>query len=524
MLNIESSSGIIKAHINTLLSSGQTYTKDEARRQFDIIYQQRLNEISKKIADTIERNDVFNLIFDTYQAFEQRNFPNKASMLNFLGSSSIGAWKSCGFYKSNELIHVNPDLPSVWREFKIINQSDFASFFYQCCFNLFAALEHIGKFQGKLGQKLTNELAQYFKVGPKRGSCFPTTDVDLNDLQMIDQPPNYQLQAEQDKATFLQWASHRLRELFYGIQNKTSRRLYLQEEFATVIIQHIQWRSTVNREWDLIFSQAKFVARVSLLVDDFLNGKMSFDHELIQTLILKIDRVFEDYNDDFKALGLVLSLEAKSLAHKIAFRKLLELFTAKFSSEAYNERDLWEAKRDELLQFFVSQLAPDQAKDEENAKQFMRTFAESIEQTLQDQMRGLIDTQVAAREDEFSRLRLQEKRDATLSSLSREKLLEYVLNPTEFIYNDFMLIWRDFEASLTSEFRIKQNEQLRLFDELKELLHRLNEQMSRLKTAPETFKAQELFRVANTLQLMPESAEQINKSVYFKVCYGQHEN
>ena len=140
--------------------------------------------------------------------------------------------------------------PSVWENFKTIEKSDFASFYYQCCLNLSAFIEHIAKInKGQNVQKLTNELAQKFNVGPK--SYFRTTDIDLNDLVMIDQPPSFQRYSEKDVLNFLQSAIIALGTFFQ--KNKESRRLYIEEEFATIIIQYIQSRAAVNSKWDLIF-------------------------------------------------------------------------------------------------------------------------------------------------------------------------------------------------------------------------------------------------------------------------------
>ena len=171
---------------------------------------------------------------------------------------------------------------------------------------------------------------------------------------MIDHPPRFQHYQEQ---AILQSTLIRLQ--FYSFsKNKKSRHIYAQEDFAAIIIQFIQSRSAVDSEWELIFSQVKFVERISKLVDDFLTGKTNFDHELIQSLTLKIDSVLDDYTNDFKVLGLGLSQEATSLAHKIGFGKMFDRLIAKQKSEAYSVRDLWEAKRSELLELFMSQLAP----------------------------------------------------------------------------------------------------------------------------------------------------------------------
>ena len=434
-------------------------------------------------------------------------------MMDFLEKKQIDGWQSCGFYKSNELFNVTYDLPKVWTKFKTIDRTDFALFYYQCCENLSAALEHIDKFKGGTGQKLTNELAQKFKIGPKNGACFFNTDVDLKDLIMTDQPPSFQHYQDKDKTSILQDSVNNLAK-FFEFKNKQSQRLYTQEEFAAIIIRFIQLRSTVDSEWDLIFNQNKFVKRISELVDDFLKNKNHFDHELVQTFVTKIDSVFDDYNSDLKVLGLSLSQEPKSLAHKIAFLKMFELFSKKREKEAYVVKDLWVAKRPELLQFFVSQLAPDQAKDKENAKQFVRKLVETIDKTLSEQQKTLITTRLKEREDDFSRLKLQASREASLTSMSKEDLLRFVLYPTEFIFSDFTCIWNDFKSSLRQEFNIIKFEQIKLLDELANLFRQLNEIMASMQTKRETFKAQELFR---TSKLLPESEKDINKNVYLKV-------
>ena len=213
--------------------------------------------------------------------------------------------------------------------------------------------------------------------------------------------------------------------------------------------------------------------------------------------------------------GLGLSQEAMTFSHRIAFRKLLDFVTAKLKKEAYVAHGLWVAKRDELLQFFVSQLVSKPLNDEENAKQFIRKFADSIEKTLSEQTRTFIKTKLNERESEFRRLHFQEKREASMESMSCEDLLEYIIDPTKFIMKDFLVIWADFENSIRQQLITNKSEHLKLFAELKIILTRMNDKMASLKSGPETFNAQKLFQ---TVKLLPDSEEQINKSVFLKVC------
>ena len=503
------------------MCSGKVYSKEEARSQFDIIYQQLLDDSTKIIEDKLKTYDVFVLVFSSYTVFANGNLPNK----DLLEEKTIGEWKSCGFCKSNELIHVNYDLENEWPNFKTIDKFDFASFYYQCCINLVAVIEHIGKVdKGLNGQKLSNELAQKFNVGPKSGNCFLNTDIDFNDLVMIDQPPSFQRYSEQDLPNFLQSAINSLRTFFQI--NKESKRLYIQEEFDTIIIQYIQSRAALNSKLDIIFNQDNFIKCISKLVDDFLISKTglmfektNFDLDLIQLLIFKIDGLFDDYNNDFKVLGLGLSQEAISLAHNIAFRKLLDFFTAKLKSEAFFAHNLWVAKRDELLQFFVSQLVPDQSKDEENAKQFISKCADWIVQAVRRMIRMFFPAQQNKIEREFCRIRFQVKQDASMESMSREDLLEYILDPNKLILNDFSSEWSDFvDSSYDHLKQTKYYEEFakhcKLFDELKIILTRIKDKMASLKSTSETFNVQNLFQ---TFQLLPDSDEQINKGAYLKV-------
>ena len=262
-------------------------------------------------------------------------------------------WQSCGFYKSNESIEINYELPNVWPRFRTIEKSDFAMFYYRCCLNLVAANEHIEQFKGGSGHKLTNELAHTFRLGPRKGVCFETTNVNLNYLVMLAEPKTFQNIAAQDKSEFVQYAINNLRTFFQ--KNKESKRVvYSEKDFAAIIIEYIMSNSTLRYQFYLILDQQEFVKRITLLVDDFLKGKESLDYELIRTLIEKIESVLDEYNNDFKLLGLGLSHEAKSLAHKIAFFKSFDFFTEKLKSRAYVARDLWVSKRDELRQLFVS--------------------------------------------------------------------------------------------------------------------------------------------------------------------------
>ena len=512
----------MNANINTLLSLGKTYSKEEAHIQFDIIYKQRLDEIVKKIDDLIKTNSVFDLIFCTYAAYAKQKLPNKAAMMKFVNEEIAAAsLTSCGFYKSNIMMHINYDLPNVWGEFKTIDMAEFASFYGQCCLNLYECVKHIDSYQGRSGQQLTNELAQCFQVGPRNSVFFANSNIDLEDLAMTSLPPNFLCCPEEDNHNLLERVENGLRDLIAIQRKKASRHAYKQDDFAAVIIQYILYRSTQNgTEWELIFSREKFVKRICDVVDDFLAGKNSFDHELVQKLILKIESVLNDYNSDFKMLGLSLDQQATSLAHKIAFRKLFETFTAKRKREAYAVHVLWEKKRDELLEFFVSQLSPDQTKDEENAKMFIRKIAETLEETLDDELQSLFQNESSKRQGELGFLQLQANRETTLISLSSQELLSFVLDPNKIIKQDFTILWHDFTNSIIKHYETTRLEELKMLDELKKLLNKLNQTMALMKKAPESFKAQELFQVSLASQLADspvESEEQIGKNVYFKV-------
>ena len=501
--------GIITAKINSLLLSGNTFTKEEASSQFDIIFDDRLTSLQSKINDSIKTNTIFDLMFSSYNSFSNAILPTKSTVMEFNTNKKTHVWQSCGFYKSIELIHLNLDLPSAWLKFKTIDGSEFALFYYQCCLNLKDALKHIAKLKGKMVHQFTNELGHNFKVGPRSGQSFQSTNVNLKDLMMIELPPLFQCYQEKDKAD-------RLQALMNDFQSKDNQllRIYKQEEYASIIVQFVQLCSTIKSDWDLIFNKTKYISRVTALVDDFLKNKNNFDHELIQTFIPKLQNVFDDYNNDLRVIGLSLSQETTSLAHKIAFCKMFELFSAKIKKEAYSVQELWMDKRPELLQFFVSQLAPDKAKDEKNAKEFMRKLLESIYQTLSKRLQTLITTRLNEKEDYFSRLHLQANRDATLTSLSAEDLLKFVIHPTEFMLNDFTVIWNDFKNSLILEFDNIKFEYSKMLDELKNSFKKLNTIMAPLKTKPETFNAQALFK---TTQLLPESQNDINKNVHLKV-------
>ena len=160
----------MNAKINNLLSLGKTNSKKEAEIEFDLIYNQRLKQIRKKIDEQINTSIHFDLIFCRYAAYAKQKLPNMAWMMTFVKDKLVSiSWTSCGFYKSNLPRLINYDLPKVFDIFKTIDKSEFVSFYAQCCLNLYECVKHIHKFQGNSEQKLSNELAKKFNIRPKKG-------------------------------------------------------------------------------------------------------------------------------------------------------------------------------------------------------------------------------------------------------------------------------------------------------------------------------------------------------------------
>ena len=167
----------------------------------------------------------------------------------------------------------------------------------------------------------------------------------------------------------------------------------------------------------------------------------------------------------------------------------------KCNDKAQEELSLWKKKKDSLCKFFISQLAPDQNKDQDNSKQYLRLFTETLELTLTTKCKTLIEEKLKEKEEIFSRLKLQESHDLSITGLTKDELLKFVLKPTESLVDAFETLWTDFEASMNNIVRIKFNESLDIFDRLKESLSRLNDSISNLKTSSESFNANEIFQL-----------------------------
>ena len=125
----------------------------------------------------------------------------------------------------------------------------------------------------------------------------------------------------------------------------------------------------------------------------------------------------------------------------------------------------------------------------------MRLIVEKIEEKLDKECKGLVEQSLKNEEIKFSRLKMQESRDLTLTTLTIEQLLSFVLDPTKFLVDDFALLWNDFETSINQTLKRKRAKMTKIFESLKECLTKLNDSISQLKKSSETFKVQEIFQI-----------------------------
>ena len=531
---VNTGEGFINSHITTLLNSGEVYTREQAAHKFDELFRSRLAQIASKIEETMAKKDVFKLIFDTYKAFEE-TFPSIETIHSFLAhfDKERVRWQMSAFTRASSLNECNMDLPRVWTSFKTIDAAEFQGFYIECCTNIAHALKSVNSCRTWNHNALLEELANYgLKLKDPHASNL-TSPVRLEDLRMFSCSRQNKAKFRKDepeKKNFLARALDELKCLITGLPtNDASTTSNRQLLFGPIILKFIQHEAIANtREWPMILDGDKFEQRVSNLIDTFIGSsskrEQGFDHELVQALVMKLEQnIFAEYNDDLKSLGLKLGREAKTYANKLAFKKLYEHFQGKLADDACQMKRIWMEKRESLLHFFVSQLVVDDTTNKENAKQFVRTFAHSIDVKLAELAHELAQRRLEEREAEFSRMKLQEKRDETLISLNQEQLLEFVLDPTSCILEDFDVLWRDFQNKLRQDFHTIRAQYVMLFDELKRCLQSLASHLAPLKTSAETLNAQNLFQLAinnnNNSTAAGNSGlhgDNINKSVYFK--------
>jgi hypothetical protein len=370
----------------------------------------------------------------------------------------------------------------------------------------------IQKYQVQDGNSFWRELESKFNIKhkPTNNRYLNLRQIKLDDLIMIDLPPKfYELQNEIQRNKNI--STSKLQEMWKDIKSKANQLLswlrnrvsyqnevpYLEEEFSSIIKSFIWNKAILNPPWlHLIFDETKYKARINEVVEEIkIDSEEEIDHELIQTIILKIENVFEDYNKEFGILDLALARDAKFFAHKYVFKKLLQIYATRRIENVENELTIWESKKESLRRFFISQLSPDQDKDKENAMQCLRIFNEKLQNKLSQTCIKHIEQKLQEHEEKFSRLKTLEQRDLTLTILSPKELLSFVLEPTEFLLDYFKVIWKDFEKSLNNEIVNIRSNTLKNFSSLKTSLRKLSESLMKNRLSRETFSANEIFQI-----------------------------
>ena len=368
--------------------------------------------------------------------------------------------------------------------------------------------------------RFNNDLSSFNLRLSRARSSYKLNDINIGDLVMTDVPPQFS-NVQKDKTLTQELKNYwkdiktKVNNLLSYMKNKSSHvREYLDEEFSMVVKKFL-WDSAITRRswWSLIFDEALYrekiaQAAVSIRVD----SDEEIDYEFVQKLILNLEKIFQDYNTEFQIFDIALSIESKSFAHVYVLKKLVEIYGTKLIEKAENEHHVWESRKSSLCQFFISQLSPDQNKDKENARQCLRLFSEKLQRDLTVTGKTFVKQRLKAHENQFNRLKMQESRDSTLTSLSTDQLYSFVLNPTDFLVNDFNVIWKDFEMSLNKELKKKRENILSNFENLKESFSKLYETLVNFKESSETFQVQNLFQITQNFIPAEEELESLSSS------------
>lgn len=528
---ITSGEGIIKERISYLLKSGEHYSKEQAEEQFNNLFEERSKEIGKNICESINKTDAyFSLIYSTYSSLEKFSLPRKTELEIFLKDFK------CDFKtpirKSGGTCENNINCKQIIEELKTIDKDDFENFYDLCCVNMLKAIDFLQKekknltineLKLNLKHKFSLEWAPliYLEKG-KKDFKICITDLTMTNLPREDINTE---QPSQNNHSYVQRVKNVCREIkknFLQSLKINSSKNFSEDEFSFVVKNFICDRAIVNDAWYLVFDKLKFLKKVDE-ISKSIDKHQEIDQELVQSIILKLDNLFEEYNKDLKLFELTLTLEPKRHAHVVIFRELVKIYSDKNIQKAENELRIWEQKKDSLSKFFVSQLSPDQNKDSENAKQFLRLFSETLEVDLVKKCKLLINNKLEDKEVQFTRLRMQEKYDSSLTSLSKEKLLAYVLDPTEFLLSDFKILWSSIEENINQEIIVTQSNLAKNFKDLKNCFKQINEHLLQYKKSFETFRASQIFSLAHEnavdesgLKFSRSSSCEINKTGYLK--------
>jgi hypothetical protein len=507
-----SGEGIINERIKYLLKSGKIYSKKEAEQEFNILFEERSLEIRKNINETIERSDDYvNLIYSIYSAFEKQNIPSKTKIESLMISKKI--YFKNPVITSNILLKNALNLKEALNEFKVIDRKNFEKFYDECTLNLLNAIEFIDNIHYYDEYQFHKDLKINFNVKLKPGS-YVIKKISLYDLEIDGM--HFPIVKTTSESAWNEVKRKIINTVNY-LRNKSKKNMYSDEEFSFVIKKFIKDKIIINSEQlNLIFDENRYNEKISEIIKSIkIDSEEEIDHECIQSIILKLDKMFEEYNKDYQFFDLSLSREAKSIAHLSVFKHLVTIYSIKTIEKSENELEIWQKKKESMSKFFVSQLSPDQNKDLENSRQCLRLFSEILEKNFIENSKQKIESKLQEKEDQFTRLKMQANRDSTLNSLNKSDLLSFVLKPTEFLLKDFQTIWIDFENSLNSDITKEFNKTLKQFDNLNDCFQKLHESISKLKKTSETFKVQDLF-------LISKSTEKLNRSLSSEINNVSH--
>lgn len=105
------------------------------------------------------------------------------------------------------------------------------------------------------------------------------------------------------------------------------------------------------------------------------------DHACVQLIVMRINELFDAYNQDLHVFNFSLSIDVKSTAHLMALHRLFKVYLERETNELNSQIDGWLDKLALKKDYFINLVSPyasTDGRDEQSAKQYVLAFEDVL--------------------------------------------------------------------------------------------------------------------------------------------------
>ncbi len=448
--------------IDDVIKSGRTMTKDKATKEFDIMWNKKLESINRNFDSRERVNQAIKFVYGNYNIFEKQCLPSHEHVLNHLPIITKLSEKSDmklvitavqGHFAQNQ---------NAARQ----KQSALEDHWTSANTNITYTLATIENFS-HLNKQILKDL---YTAG--------TFHQDPYIIQTMDQDEQYSRSYQKQKTRHSRL--HTVRKGFdavtgffgFGPLTTTST-----DQTTTIVnpaplqfdfIRHVNW--TIYDEMENRPNAKSNILCISILFNKIVqetvaivngNGTVCrpIEIDLIQKIVGLINTVINEINLELLVFKLSLSKQAKSSIHTFILI-LLTMFYYDEQKHHFNQQILTLNKeKPSLLTYFISMVVPDAQCDTEGAELFANKVKNAVQSSLMRDAQIII-TRIIETQQNLNRKQIQIICDGKLHAAADDDdwLFRYIDAPTDIIIEEFQILWKEVEKTINQQLEKEKNQ------------------------------------------------------------------